>query len=206
MKAYGSKVKSQIEEAAHASPVATVLLDYLEKESTAASTSGSLEKWIGWEGTPTTLFKTLLEHAKTLDISTRQKGWPKAPHVLVRQLNELSPSLKSLGWEIVVSRAGTTRRIGINSVTSVTSVTSVISKDSLQEKLVETVVTRPLIREVLEKVRAQFVEGSAGEWCGFAVEAGLSEKEAESLFESLKGSELFWLDRPDGKAVWRWVR
>lgn len=114
--AYESKVKSQIEEAAHASPVATVLLDYLEKK---LAPSPSLENWEGWEGTPTALFKTLLEHAKTLDISTRQKGWPKAPHVLVRQLNELAPALKSLGWEVVASRTGRTRRIGINCVTSV---------------------------------------------------------------------------------------
>ena len=102
--AYESKVKSQIEEAAHASPVATVLLDYLEQAPAK-----------NWEGTPTALFKTLLEHAKTLDISTRQKGWPKAPNALVRQLNELAPSLKSLGLEIVTSKSGT-RRIGINSV------------------------------------------------------------------------------------------
>jgi len=114
--AYESKVKNQIEEAAHASPVATVLLDYLEKE-----TGNIVDIWDGWEDTPTVLFKTLLEHAKTLNISTRQKGWPKAPNVLVRQLNELAPSLKSLGWEIVTSKSGT-RKISINSVLSVQTV------------------------------------------------------------------------------------
>jgi hypothetical protein len=105
--AYESKVKSQIEEAAHASPVATVLIDLMEQRRE-------------WKGTPSDLFKTLMEHAKSLEISTRQRTWPKAPHVLVRQLNELSPSLKSLGWEVVCARTGTTRRIEINSVTSVT--------------------------------------------------------------------------------------
>jgi hypothetical protein len=60
------------------------------------------------------------------------------------------------------------------------------------------------VQEALEFVRSRFVEGTQEEWCGFAVEAGLSEKEAEALFESLKGSELFWFDR-DGKTFWRWV-
>lgn len=63
------------------------------------------------------------------------------------------------------------------------------------------------VQEVLEFVRSRFVEGSEEEWISFAVEAGLSEKEAESLFESLKDKDLFWFDRPsDGKTVWRWVK
>jgi hypothetical protein len=108
--AYDNKVKSQIEEAAHASLLATVLLDFLEKESTP-----SLEKWQGWEGTPTALYKALFEHAKTLEISTRQKGFPKAPNALMRQLNDLAPSLKALGWEVVTMKSGI-RRIYINTV------------------------------------------------------------------------------------------
>jgi hypothetical protein len=104
--AYENKVKVQIEEAAHTSPVATVLLDFMEKRGE------------NWTGTPTELFIALLNHAKILDISTRQQGWPKAPHVLVRQLNELAPSLKSLGYEIITSKSGGTRRTEINTVPS----------------------------------------------------------------------------------------
>jgi DNA-directed RNA polymerase subunit RPC12/RpoP len=62
--AYGSKVKIQIEEAAHGSPVATVLLDY--SETVIAKT-----KKKEWSGTPSDLFIRLLEHAKTMEISTR---------------------------------------------------------------------------------------------------------------------------------------
>jgi len=108
--AYESKVKTQIEEAAHASPVATVLLDYM----------GGLEKW---EGTPSELFTLLLNHAKQLGVSTHQKAWPRAPHVLVRLLNELVPSLKSLGCDVATGiKSGSTRRIMIQSVPSVPSV------------------------------------------------------------------------------------
>jgi DNA-directed RNA polymerase subunit M/transcription elongation factor TFIIS len=103
--AYGNKVNTQIEEAVHASPVATVLLDLLET-------------WKNWEGTPTKLFTDMLDHATKLKISTRQKSWPKAPHVLMRQLNDLAPSLKALGWEIIESKSGATRRIVISSVPS----------------------------------------------------------------------------------------
>jgi putative DNA primase/helicase len=68
-----------------------------------------------------------------------------------------------------------------------------------------TVVTKPSIQEVLEFVRRRFVEGTQEEWVSFAVEAGFSSEESEALFESLKGKDLFWQDRPDGKTVWRWV-
>ena len=109
--AYEAKVKMQIEEAAHASPLATVLLDFMTLHQ-------------NWEGTPTQLFKALANHAKdNVGISTRQKAWPKAPHILVRQLNELIPALKELALEVTTRRTGAARRIEINSVTSVTSVT-----------------------------------------------------------------------------------
>jgi hypothetical protein len=49
------------------------------------------------------------------------------------------------------------------------------------------------------------VEGTQEDWIALAVEAGLSEKDADSLFERLKGSEIFWLDKPDGRTVWRWA-
>lgn len=112
IEAYGEKVNAQIEEAAHASPVATVLLDYVE----------SVKEW---EGTPSQLFTILLGHAKLLGMSTHQKGWPKAPHILVRQLNELAPSLKALGWEVTTGiKSGSTRRIVITSAPSVPSAPS----------------------------------------------------------------------------------
>ena len=107
IKAYETKVKMQIEEAAHASPIATVLIDHME----------SLEKW---DGTPSQLYIALNNHAKTLNISTRQKAWPKAPNALVRRLNELAPSLESLGWKLETGiKSGSTRRICISIVPTV---------------------------------------------------------------------------------------
>ena len=63
----------------------------------------------------------------------------------------------------------------------------------------------PSVQSALEFVRRRFIEGTQEEWTRLAVEAGLTEKEAEALFESLKGTELFWRDREDGSPVWRWV-
>jgi putative DNA primase/helicase len=68
-----------------------------------------------------------------------------------------------------------------------------------------TAATKPSVKEVLEKARLAFVEGTQEEWCSFVVEAGLSKEEAEALFQRLKGSEMFWHDRSDGKTVWRWA-
>ena len=61
------------------------------------------------------------------------------------------------------------------------------------------------VQEALEFVRSRFVEGTEEEWSDFVVEAGLSRKEAEALFERLKGKELFWFER-GGQTFWRWVR
>lgn len=63
---------------------------------------------------------------------------------------------------------------------------------------------KPTIQEVLNKIRGLFVEGTREEWLKLAMETRLSQQEAEKLFESLKGQELFWLDR-DEKTVWRWT-
>lgn len=101
MSAYQKKTQIQIEEAVHSSPVGTVLIEFFGKSQE-------------WEGPPSTLFKALLKQAKELGISTRQKAFPKAPHILVRRLNELAPSLKALGIEVVTGlHKGSERRIGI---------------------------------------------------------------------------------------------
>ena len=100
-----------------------------------------------------------------------------------------------------------------NVVTTVEQPSSLqIEPSSISEKAVEKSVTRnkgsnsvTSVQEVLERVRAVFVEGTEEEWVKHAVEYGLSESEASRLFESLKGSELFWFER-DGQTFWRWVR
>jgi len=113
IRAYEEKVERQIEEAVHASPLGTVLLDWVD--------GLTLSKW---EGSPSQLFRALNNHAKELGISTRQKSWPKAPHIMVRQLNELAPSLKALGLNVITGvRTGKEGRKIIleSSVTSDTS-------------------------------------------------------------------------------------
>lgn len=63
---------------------------------------------------------------------------------------------------------------------------------------------KPSIREVLEKIRSVFVEGTEKDWESLAVENGLSQQEAESLFERLKGKELFWFNRNE-RVLWKWT-
>ena len=96
-----------------------------------------------------------------------------------------------------------------NSVTSETRKIEESSSENPREKStvgksVSNSVTS--VQEALESVRSRFVEGTQAEWISFAVDAGLSREEAEALFQRLKGSEMFWYDRPeDGKTVWRWA-
>jgi hypothetical protein len=108
LSAYDASVESQIEEAAHSSPVAEVIPKFMD---------GRLE----WEGSPSELYSKLLETAKEMGVSVRQKAWPKAPNSLVRSINELVPALKQLGYEVETKRrSGGARLVRINTVTTVT--------------------------------------------------------------------------------------
>jgi len=112
LEAYEENISAQNLEVVRASPISDVLVKLMEAHSLD-----------GWEGTPSQLYSELEEKAKELKISTRQKAWPKKPHVLTRRLNELAPSLPSIGYQIEMSRSSKSRLICISSVTSVTSVT-----------------------------------------------------------------------------------
>lgn len=109
--AYEQNVMQQNLEMVRASPISDALIKLMDEHS------------LGWEGTPSQLFTELEEKAKELKISTRQKMWPKKPYVLSRRLNELAPSLPSIGYEIHTRRTGRTRLISISAVIAVTSVT-----------------------------------------------------------------------------------
>lgn len=178
--AYEAKVKAQIEEAAHASPVATVLLDLMES-------TGS------WDGTPSQFYITLVNHAKELGISARQKVWPKAPHVLVRQLNELAPSLKSLGWEITTGiKSGSTRRILIRSVPSASSVNKQHDKQDGRDAWdsISSISSSPTIQEAVkrafEMIAKRLPDKTTGDmFIHDLVVKGLGKEEAEKLLNRL---------------------
>jgi len=110
--AYEQNVINQNLEMVRASPISDALIKLMEDNPD------------GWKGTPSQLFAELEEKAKDLKISTRQKAWPKKPHILSRRLNELEPSLPSVGYEIHTRRTGKNRLILIHAVTSVTNDTS----------------------------------------------------------------------------------
>lgn len=196
IEAYEAKVKVQIEEAAHASPLATVLIYFMENHKK-------------WEGTPSQLYRVLMTHAKYVGISTRQKAWPKAPHVLVRQLNELAPSLKSLGLEVVTGiRTGSARRIIVNTVTTVTSDTKTDKHDADDASDASVLTSSSSIKDVKELVRLTAnthgecilcgikgrmdwqVTKHNGEWgllcsdCGLGLQQQLGEGKIEGFFSS----------------------
>lgn len=106
LEAYEQNVIQQNLEMVRASPISDALIKLME------------ENPLGWEGTASQLYAALEEKAKELKISTRQKAWPKKPHILSRRLNELAPSLPSVGYEINRGYKGKTRLILISAVRS----------------------------------------------------------------------------------------
>jgi len=121
LKAYGENIARQSIEAVRASPVADVLLRFMETR-----TSGT------WSGTASQLYSELVEVAAEMKVSTRQKAWPKKPHTLMRRLNELAPSLPAVGYQIEKGRTkdrSRTRIITIKSVQSVNGLAAFLQGD-----------------------------------------------------------------------------
>lgn len=88
---YKVKVVDQIREAVYGSIIGNTLLDFM-----------SYRKM--WKGSPADLHHDMKEHAKSLNISTRVKEWPKAPSIMSRRLNLLLSSFKALGIDITKER------------------------------------------------------------------------------------------------------
>jgi hypothetical protein len=63
---------------------------------------------------------------------------------------------------------------------------------------------QPASGDLLSKLRAECNDLAEEEWKQRMVQLGLTEKEADSMFQRLAGSELFWYDR-DGKTYWKWA-
>jgi len=103
--AYEENILNQNLEMVRASPISDALISLMKEQPDGL-----------WEGTPSQLFSVLEEKAKELKISTRQKAWPKKPNVLSRRLNELAPSLPSVGYEVTITRTIKERLIRVCSV------------------------------------------------------------------------------------------
>lgn len=102
--AYRENIDAQNLEAVRASPISDALIELMKLHP------------LGWSGTISQLYSELEEQAKALKIGTRQKAWPKKPNVLSRRINELAPSLSSIGLEITRGYQEKTRLIHINIV------------------------------------------------------------------------------------------
>ena len=84
-----------------------------------------------WEGTATELLTRLNEAAP--EAAQKQRGWPKAPNRLSRQLKQVAPNLRSEGVEINwPDREATSRRITVKflGVPSVSSPSSAVASAS----------------------------------------------------------------------------
>jgi hypothetical protein len=108
--AYEANIEAQNLEAVRASPISDALVRLMESNP------------LGWSGTMSQLYSELEAQAKELKISTRQKAWPKKPHVLSRILNELAPSLPAVSLKVERGYREHTRLIYITTVGSVGSV------------------------------------------------------------------------------------
>lgn len=105
-KQYDQNIMQQHEEAISAHILGPVILKLIELDGE-------------FEGNPAYLHSRLSEIAEDLNINTKQKGFPKAPHALSRKLNDLKSTLEDIGIEVEFDRTGKQRKVRIYSVISV---------------------------------------------------------------------------------------
>jgi len=63
---------------------------------------------------------------------------------------------------------------------------------------------KPALGDLLSKLRAEYNDLTEEEWKQHMVGLGLTIEEADSLFQRLADTELFWYDK-DGKKYWKWA-
>jgi len=98
LKAYSRSLNMQSIEAVNSSITADMIKTFILQESG------------DWTGTPTQLFTWIMSIAKDQKVSTTQRGFPKAPNMLSRELNRLAPDFPSVGI-IVEERRTKARRL-----------------------------------------------------------------------------------------------
>lgn len=103
LNAYQNNITRQTEMLLNENIVATAIITFMEDKKE-------------WRGTPTQLLNALSEHAMFSNIDTREKYWPKGANALSRRLNELSTSLKQMGYLVTINTTGIERYIHIQKI------------------------------------------------------------------------------------------
>ena len=87
--AYDKNIKLQNEEVLKSSLIGTVLTKFMDTMNEDT-----------WEGVPTELYYVLEGVAEGIKVNLRQKDWPKNAKWMTRRINEIIPSLTSMGYHV----------------------------------------------------------------------------------------------------------
>jgi hypothetical protein len=91
LKAYQENIDRQVDEIIESSPVAEAIVTYINKSSSGY-----------WEGTPTSLYKTLTDVIDQEKPDLRRSSlWPKASNALTSTINDVLHNLKEKGVEVI---------------------------------------------------------------------------------------------------------
>jgi len=113
--AYLKKTEEISREAVESHIIGDLLLKLVEREvESSKEKEKTLDGWIKmWEGTPTQLFAEIEQLAEEFKINTKVKGCPKAPHSLMRKLNEIETNLEDEGIKLEKERSRNKRIVRI---------------------------------------------------------------------------------------------
>ena len=101
--AYEGNTAARNEEALQASPVAAMVVEFMELQTE-------------WEGTPTALLAELEVLAQERRVNTKAKRWPQVAQALSRRLNEVRPNLAAVGISVRMRRDASRRAVVIKKV------------------------------------------------------------------------------------------
>jgi len=87
-KLYEDNIRGKNEEVVRSNPVAAAIMEFMKDCDD------------GWTGTATPLLTELEKVAIELKLDTKDKSWPKAPHILTHRMREILSSLRDVGVEV----------------------------------------------------------------------------------------------------------
>lgn len=103
--AYDTNIRDQDAEVIGAHPLASVLVDWIERRRE-------------WTGNATELLGELEKAAASCHVQTKDRQWPRHPNHLTKKINELAANLRNAGIELEIDRAHGGRRITLKWIAS----------------------------------------------------------------------------------------
>jgi len=177
---YLKKIRSINKETLEAHVIGDLILKLVEREKNTKEKKKTEDgKIIIWDGTPTELYNDIEMLAVSYKIDTKGKGFPKAPHSLMRKLNEIETNLQDEGIFLRKERDKDKRIVKI----------CVDEKREKEEQQTEGEGNKKIKKKSVKSVKASPIRRKTDDAIGDATLGGEIKASSKSVINSTGGDD-----------------